>query len=332
MTRALILAPFWPPALDRLRRRLEVDYQSWMDSRRLLSPEDLVTRIVDGGIGILVVEADYVFSEVFEQAPVLKFVGVCRGTVTNVDVEAATRCGVLVVNTPARNAIAVAELTIGLILSLARQIPAAHSLVRSGGWQDPVEAYFSLRGQELAGNTAGIIGLGAIGYEVARRLRAFDMSILACDPYASPERISSLGGQMVGLERLMAASDIISLHCPPLPETEGIINSERLALMKSTAFLVNTSAASLVDETALVQALRERRIAGAAVDVFPSHPVTPGHHLLGLDNVVLTPHIGGATEGTVRRHSLMMAEDIERFLQGQRPHNLVNPAAWRPGG
>lgn len=331
MGKALVLAPFWPGALDRLSRSLEVNYQSWMDSRKLLSSEELVSRITEGGFQVLVVEADYVFDEVFDQAPGLKFVGVCRGTVTGVDVEAATRRGVLVVNTPARNAIAVAELTVGLILSLARQIPAAHSWLKAGRWQDPVEAYFSFRGQELSGGTAGVVGLGAIGYEVARRLHAFDMSILVHDPYLSADRLQSVGGQVATLERLMAGSDVVTLHCPLTPATEGLINAERLALMKPGAFLVNTSAAALVDEAALVAALRQHRIAGAAVDVFPSHPVAPNHLLLGLDNVVLTPHIGGATEGTVRRHSMMMVEDIERFLRGQRPRNLVNPAAWRQG-
>ena len=327
--KALILAPFHPASLSRLRSKIEVVYESWMDTRRLVSPEELVERIESEDLQIVVVEADFVFDEVFEGTEKLRFVGTCRGSPDNVDVEAATEHGILVVNTPARNSIAVAELTLSLMLSLARHVPAAHFTVQSGNWLDPVEPYISLRGTELTGKTVGIVGLGAIGCEVAKRLRAFDMEILACDPYVSPERLASLGARRVELEQLMRDSDFVTIHCPVTPETTGLLNGLLLSLMKPMAYLVNTAGWEIVEEKPLLEALEQKRIAGAAFDVYETHPVSLNSPFLKLDNVVLTPHIGGATDGTVRRQSEMMARDIERFVEGKRPLNLVNPRAWK---
>jgi D-3-phosphoglycerate dehydrogenase len=326
--KALILAPFCPSVLEKLRQRLEVIYESWMDTRRLVPSEELINRIQEQGIEIVVVEADFVFREVFERAHKLKLVGACRGNVTHVDIEAATEHGVLVVNTPARNAIAVAELTVGLMLALVRNIPAAHQMVRSGGWVDPTASYFLLRGTELAGKTIGIIGFGAIGQQAAKRLKAFEASILVYDPYADPEEIKGMGARPLELDKLVEQSDFITLHCPTLPETIGLISAQRIALMKPTAYLVNTASAAIVDREAIAQALREGHIAGAAFDVYETWPVQPDDPLLKLDNVILTPHIGGATDETVVRHSQMMADDIERFSKGQRPKNVLNPQVW----
>jgi D-3-phosphoglycerate dehydrogenase len=326
--KALILAPFCPLVLERLGQSLEVIYESWLETRRLLSPEELIDRIQGQDIEIIVVEADFVFREVFQRAGKLKLVGACRGDVTHVDIEAATEHGVLVINTPARNATAVAELTVGLMLALVRNIPAAHQMVSLGGWVDPMAPYLSLRGTELAGKTIGIVGFGAIGQRVARRLSAFETSILVHDPYVNPERIKETGAKPLELDALMEQSDFITLHCSTVPETVGLISAQRIALMKSTAYLVNTASAYVVDEEAIARALKERRIAGAAFDVYQTWPVQPEDPLLKLDNVVLTPHIGGATEETVVRHSQMIADDIERFLRGQRPKNMLNPQVW----
>ena len=326
--KALILAPFSPPVVERLKQSLEVIYESWTETRRLLAAEELIDRIQSQDIEILVVEADFVFREVFEKATKLKLIGACRGNVTQVDIAAATEHGVLVVNTPARNAIAVAELTVGLMLALVRNIPTAHQMVKSGGWVDPTAAYFSLRGTELTGKTIGIVGFGAIGQQVAKRLSAFDTSILVYDPYIAPEKIKEAGARPVDLDELMQQSDFVTLHCPSIPETVGLISRQRIALMKPTAYLVNTASAAVVDREAMAQALSQGRIAGAAFDVYETWPVEPDHPFLKLDNVVLTPHIGGATNETVERHSVMMAEDIERFVRGQRPKNMLNPEVW----
>lgn len=329
MWRALVLAPFSPAQLERLRQRLEVSYESWLETRRLQDPYDLARRLQQESISILVVESDFVFEDVLEQAPGLRFVGICRAATNHVDVDAATRHGVVVVNTPARNAQAVAEHALGLLLALARRIPAAHQYVAGGRWADPVEPYIAMRGVELCGKTLGIIGLGAIGRRLAAMGLALGMAVLAHDPYvaAPPEDV-----RLVALDELLALSDFVSIHAPLAPETEGLLDARRLGLMKPTAYLVNTSASAIVRQEALVDALRGRRIAGAALDVFESHPLPPGSPLLGLDNVVLTPHIGGATAETVQRHSEMMAEDILRFIRGERPLRLVNPEVWPPHG
>lgn len=323
--RALVLAPFSDHHLDRLRQRLEVAYESWLDTRRLCDPEELGARLRDEGIAILVVESDFVFEEVFERADALRFVGICRNATSQVDVQAATRHCVVVVNTPARNARAVAEHTLGLMLALARRIPAAHQYVAEGRWGNPAEPYISMRGIELAGRTLGIIGLGAIGKSLARMGAALDMQVLAYDPYL---KSAPQGVTLVEIDSLMTQSDFISVHVPLTTETEGLINARRLSLMKPTAYLVNASDASVADLEALVEALRCRSMAGAAFDVFETHPVAPDNPLLGLDNVVFTPHLGGATQETIERHSKMMADDILRFLDGERPQNLVNPEIW----
>ncbi|MFQ6121547.1 MAG: NAD(P)-dependent oxidoreductase [Dehalococcoidales bacterium] len=327
--KALILAPFHPLALKRLKKRVDVIYESWMDTRRLLSPEELIERIQNNNLQIVVVEADFIFDEVFENTNKLRFIGICRASVNNVDLKAATKHGVLVVNTPARNAVSVAELTIGLMLSIARRIPEAHSLVQSGRWLDPVDPYVALRGVELAGKVAGIVGFGAIGSEVAKRLHAFDMNILVYDPYVNPEKIAQVGGRRVGLDELMRKSDFVTIHCSTSPETTGLIGADEIGLMKPNAYLINTAGWEIVDERALHRALKHRRVAGAAFDTYETHPVSPKSLLLTLENVVLTPHIGGATDGTVARYSQMMVEDLERFIDGKQPKNLVNLEVWK---
>jgi len=327
--RVLILAPFAHSVLDRMKQQLDVIHENWMDTKRLLSSQEFVRRIQEQDIPIVVVEADFVQREVFQKAPRLKFLGVCRADVVQVDVAAATEHGILVVNTPARNAVAVAELTVGLMLSLLRRIPAAHDMVSSGKWADPTDAYFHMRGSELWRRTVGIVGFGAIGRQVARRLVAFESMVVAYDPYVGSEEMKELGVAKVELDEIMKQSDIITVHCTTTPETVGLISAHRLSLMKPTAFFVNAASAYVVDESALVQALKERRIAGAAFDVYKNWPVKPDDPILKLENVVLTPHIGGATDESVLRHSQMMAADIERFLRGERPRNLVNPQVWK---
>ena len=327
IVRALILAPFSEDHLSRLRRRLEVDYESWLETRRLTDPEELSARLNRQDIAILVVESDFVFEEVFEEAPHLKFVGVCRNATNHVDVDAATSHGVVVVNTPARNAEAVAEHALGLMLALARRTAAAHRYVTEGRWKNPADPYISMRGIELAGRTLGIIGLGTIGRRLAEMGAALGMNVVAHDPYLD----SATEAKLTTLDDLMVCSDFISVHAPATAETEGLLDERALRLAKRTAYLVSTSDASVIDQRALVSILTEKRIAGAALDVFETHPIAPDSPLLSLDNVVLTPHLGGATEETVQRHSRMMADDILRFLDGQRPNHLVNPEVWDRG-
>ena len=324
--RALILAPFSTGHLKRLRHSLsEVTYESWLDTRRLYDPDELARRIRCENVAILVVEADFVFEEVFQQADGLKLVGVCRSSTDHLDIESATQHHVLVINTPARNAQAVAEHALGLMLALARRICAANEYVKHGLWLNPAEPYTSMRGVELAGRTLGVVGLGATGRRLAEMCSALGMMAAAHDPYVdrAPPDVP-----LTDLADLMSRSDFISVHVPLNSRTEGLLDARLLSLMKPTSYLVNVSEPSVVDQRALVDALKNGRIAGAAFDVFETHPVSPQSPLLALDNVVLTPHLGGATEETIERHSRMIADDVLRFLDGRRPKHLVNPEVW----
>ncbi|MCR4392996.1 MAG: hypothetical protein NUV31_01340 [Dehalococcoidales bacterium] len=326
---ALILAPFESHSLDLLSSRIGVIYRSWTESRQLIEPEELIDYIQNRNAGIVVIEADFIFEEVIESADRLRLIGVCRGSVNNVDIEAATRHGIPVINTPGRNNIAVAELTVGLTLSLVRHIPEAHSLVKSGGWIDPVGPYISLRGTELFGKTIGIIGFGAIGREVTSRMLALGMKVLVYDPYVDGSEIEGRGAKPVSLDELLKEADFISVHCSITDETRGMLNAQRLASLKQGVYFINTAGWEIAEESALLEALKDGRIAGAAFDIFDTHPLSPRSPLLKLPNVILTPHIGGATDNTIARYSQMITRDILRFLDGLKPVNLINPEVWR---
>lgn len=328
MKNALILAPFSDRHLQRLRRSVRVSYESWLDSALLYDPEELARRLRRERIHFLVVEGDFVFEETMEEAPELELIGICRNALNHVDVDAATDRGILVVNAPGRNAVAVAEMTVGLMLALAHRIADADAYVKAGRWDDPIGGYQAFRGTELAGKTAGIVGLGAIGRLVARRLLAMEMRLCAHDPFLEPERIQEIGATPVSLEDLLAQSDYVLVHATANEETMGMIAGPQLAAMKSTAYLVNSSAAGVVDEAALIEALEQGSIAGAALDVFEGHPLPESSRLRLFQNVILTPHIGGATDETVERQSAMIAEDVLLAVQGRRPVRLVNPEAW----
>jgi D-3-phosphoglycerate dehydrogenase len=325
--RALILAPYDECQLERLSTHCDVTYESWTDSRRLYDPNELASRMNNDGVTILVVESDFVFEEAFEQTSSLKFVGICRTATNHIDLGPATRHGVVVVNTPGRNAQAVAEHTLALIFALARRIPEAHQHVYEGHWKSPIEPYVSMRGIELHGRTLGIVGYGNIGRRLSSMATAVGMRVLAYDPYFYfADVIGDV--ELVDLDTLIRRGDFVSLHVPQTPKTQGMVTERHIASMKPTSFFLNLSDPSVVDQAALVSALREHRIAGAALDVYETHPIAPDSPYLGLGNVILTPHIGGATQETIERHSEMMTDDILRFLDSHRPLNLVNPEVW----
>ncbi len=323
--RALILAPFDKRQLERVSARSSVIYESWTDSRRLHSPDDLASRVNAEGVAILIVESDFIFEETLERTPSLRFVGICRAAANHVDLESATRHRVVVVNTPGRNAQAVAEHALALMFALARRILESHRYVSEGRWENPVEPYISMRGIELNRRTLGILGYGKIGQQLSSMATAIGMRVLAYDPYVAD---SDGDVELTNLDSVIQHADFISVHVPHTSETENVVTERHIASMKSTAFFLNLSDPSVVDQDALVAALREHRIAGAALDVFETHPIAPDSPYIGLDNVILTPHIGGATQETIERHSEMMTDDILRFLDGHRPLNLVNPEVW----
>ncbi|MBA7572128.1 Glyoxylate/hydroxypyruvate reductase B [subsurface metagenome] len=232
---------------------------------------------------------------------------------------------------PNRNTVSVAELTIGLILSLARKL---HSIERTlhtenefevNDFSDYIKYYNEFKGFELQGKTVGIVGLGKIGFTVAKLLLPFRVKFLVYDPYVDPARLSAIQGEEVELNTLMAKSDIITVHCPPADETDNMIGEEQIALIQEHALFINTARASVVDEEALLDALKEKKIAGAALDVFSIEPVDQDNEFLELDNVIVTPHIGGDTFDTNHRHAMMMVEGIKQILNKKIPENIKNP-------
>lgn len=329
--KALVLAPMTEEHLVRLKESMPVTYESWADTRQLADPEELAVRLKSEGFSVLAVEADFLPEELFQQAGCLRLVAVCRNSLSHVDVAAATGHGVAVVHTPGRNTQAVAELTIGMMLALARRITSLDACVKEGRWQMPVEPYIEahLQSGELAGKILGILGLGSIGRKVAQLADAFGMRVLAYDPYieASTQECRSVT-LCPTVAELASDADYLSVHVPDIPATKGLLNRAVLSEAKSGCRIINTSSYHAVDEAALVECLETGRVAGAAFDVFPTHPLPPNNPLLPFDNVVLTPHIGGATLETVARQSEMIVQDIERFVQGRKPERLVNPEVW----
>jgi D-3-phosphoglycerate dehydrogenase len=271
---------------------------------------------------ILVVQFAPVSRWLIEAASSLKLIGVLRGGVENIDVAAATARGIAVLNTPGRNARAVAECTIGLILAEVRNIARSHALLVQGKWQRSFPNSDAI--PELCGKTVGLVGYGAVGRLVAGYLHAFGSRILAYDPYF---RGDPAPAEMTDLESLLRQSDVVSIHARLTPESHHLIGRRQLALMKPTAVLVNTARSGLVDEQALIDALRRRQIMGAALDVFDVEPLPADSPLLKLDNVTITPHLASAVFSTIDsflNSPRMMAEHLRRLLMGEGPLPIVN--------
>jgi D-3-phosphoglycerate dehydrogenase len=321
----LILAPFSERQLARLGVRVDTTYESWLDTGVLQDPDELGRRLAAKSVDFLVVEADFVFSEVFESAPGLRWVGVCRNGLNQVDLASATAHGVAVSHARGRNTIAVAELTLGLMLSLARNIPQAHHLVSGGGWRDPALGYRSLRGREIAGSTVGIIGFGQIGREVATKCSALGANVVAYDPFVSSGDMREFGVRSLSLARLAKSSDFVTVHASDSAESRGMLDDGFFQAMRPGSYFINTAASGLVREHALIDALRSGHLGGAALDVFPGHPLPASSALLSVPNLLLTPHIGGATSETIERHSRIMVDEIARLLDGKRLRYCVNP-------
>ena len=238
---------------------------------------------------------------------------------SRIDLAAAREHRVCVTNMPGSNAVAVAELTFGQMIALARHSVEADKAVKQDRWSD----YRRFIGRELAGRTLGIVGMGSIGTRVALRARAFEMVLLVCDPYIPASHVSAIGGGCVGLDELFRESDFVTLHCPLTEETRHMVAQRQLSLMKRSAYLVNLARGGIVDDEALYQLLAEKRIAGAAIDVFETEPPRKEHPMFGLDNVLLTPHIGGSTYEAQSRGEWGAAEEVIRVLQGEQPRNAV---------
>lgn len=326
MTRIFITARFDDKVLHRLQECHQVVFESWLDTKVFPAGDELATKLNNGAFEIYVNEGDRVSAGVVEKLSSTRLICVARAMPSNVDIAAATRAGIVVTNAPGRNAVAVAEYTIGLIINLHRHITFSNRMVMAGDWE--CWRFREVEGIELQGRTAGLVGVGHVGREVARRLKAFDMRLLGYDPYVNTELSTKAGVQLVNLEQLLAESDIVSIHAAVTPETKGLIGARELSLMKPTAYLINTARAVITDERALYEALRDRCIAGAALDVFLDEPVSLSNPLTQLDNVLVTPHLAGATKEVITKHSRIIEQDIGAYLSGRCPPHAVNPEAW----
>ncbi|MBL1087598.1 phosphoglycerate dehydrogenase [Streptomyces actinomycinicus] len=267
---------------------------------------------------VLVRSATRMDAEAIAAGTRLKVIGRAGVGLDNVDVPAATRAGVMVVNAPTANVVSAAELTVGLLLAVARNIPQAGAALREGHWQ---RSRFT--GVELSGKTLGIIGLGRIGTLVAQRMRHFDMRLLAYDPYVQPGHAARTGVHMTGLDELLAESDFLTVHLPRMAETAGLIGFEALQRVKPGVRLVNAARGGIVDEAELYAALKEGRVAGAALDVFAAEPCTDSP-LLELDNVIATPHLGAGTTEAQARAGVAVAQSVRQALAGRCVPEAVN--------
>jgi D-3-phosphoglycerate dehydrogenase len=283
-------------------------------SGKPLASDDLARMLpgIDGYIAGL----DAIDRNALATADRLKVIARYGVGVDAVELGAAVEKGILVTNTPGANSVSVAELAVGLILSLGRNIPAAATATRSGEWP-------RLAGVSLEGKTVGLVGFGSIGQQVARRLGGFDCTLLAYDPITPESRASALGVKLLPLEAVVAQSDFLSLHCPLSDETRHMVNSAFLEAMKPGAFLVNTARGELVDETALLEALDSGKLRGAALDVFSSQPPAKDNPLLSHPRLIATPHMGAHTDGATQAMGWMAMRDCLAVLRGEKPQFRV---------
>jgi D-3-phosphoglycerate dehydrogenase len=321
-----------------------VEQVGMVDKGRVLTEEELISAIK--GKDVLLVEFDPVTEKVLEEAEDLKLIASVRGGAkANIDVEAANKRSIPIVNCPGRNCDTVADFTMGLMLSLSRGIAKAHKQIKDElitdekhyyengfckgdvNWVGDTSekfAYLQYKGPTLANKRLGLLGYGAIAREVAKRALAANMNVVAYDPYVDQNTIEQ-DVELVSMEEVMSSSDFISIHLRVTPETRNMLGRKELEMMKENTYFINTARAAVVDYDVLIELLQENKIKGAAFDVYPEEPLPPGHPLINLDNVVLTPHIGGASLDPYQRSYKMLLEDIERFLDNKEFKRLYNP-------
>jgi D-3-phosphoglycerate dehydrogenase len=319
MRQLLLIFPDTPAAV--------IEYMSrWARVIGPIAPrEDWQTPLRDCAAAIILVQPQFT-GAVMDTAPRLRVIGRPGIGVDNVDLAAATARGICIVNTPDAPTEPVVEKVVAWILMLAHHLRDADRVARVAGWQ----GRNALLGNDLEGKTLGLIGIGRVGSRVAQICASvFKMRVLAYDPHANAERARQFGiGLVARLDALLPVTDFLSVNCPLTPETHGMIGAAQLRAMKPTAYLINSARAQVVDEPALIQALREHWIAGAASDVFPTEPPPPDHPLLQMDNVILAPHVGSFTREGMLRMLMQTAEQVEMVFNGQRPPNLVNAEVW----
>jgi D-3-phosphoglycerate dehydrogenase len=312
--RVLVREPIAPAGIELLRESFDVD----------ADPDGDLASIIGDYDALIVRSATKVTRELIARGTSLKVIGRAGVGVDNVDIEAATQRGVLVVNAPQSTIVSAAEHTIGLLLALARSIPQAHATLSAGRWE---RSRFG--GIELAEKTLGIVGFGRIGQQVARRARGLGMHVVAFDPFVAPDRMRDLGAEHAAdLEQVLAAADFLTLHTALTPESSGLIDADALARAKDGVRIVNVARGELIDEEALVAALDSGKVAGAALDVFATEPYAGP--LLGRENVIVTPHLGASTEEAQDRAGVIVAEQVAAALEGRVATNAVNVPTVAP--
>lgn len=263
-----------------------------------------------------------VSSKVMDAMPNLKMVGVSRAGLENVNVKEATKRGILVFNVEGRNAHAVSDFTVGMMLAEARNIARAHYAIKTGSWRKTFVNSDNV--PELGGRTVGLIGFGYIGRLVAKKLSGFEVNVVVYDPYTSAENITAAGCTKVDLDELLQNSDFVSVHARLTKDNKCMIGERELSLMKPTSYFINTGRAGLVDLNALIKFLEEKKIMGAALDVFTTEPIEEGNGLLKLDNVTLTTHIAGTTTDALTNSPFLLMEDVKKFLTNGNSRFIIN--------
>jgi len=309
--RVLITDDVSEDGLKVLRKEAQVDVKVG------LKPEEIID-IIGGYEALMVRSQTMVTPDIIEAGKKLQVIARAGVGIDNVDVEAATRCGVVVVNAPTGNTVSAAEHAIALLLASARNIPQANKVLKSGVWRRN-----DFMGTELRGKTLGIIGLGNVGSEVAKRALGFEMRLLGNDPLVSEEYASKLQVELVDLTQLLRESDFITLHLPLTAQTRGLFGGKELALCKPSVRIINCARGGLIDEEALVKLINERKIAGAAIDVFEKEPITESI-LFGVDNIIVTPHLGASTTEAQVLAARDAAEQIIDVFKGQPARSAIN--------
>ena len=316
--RILIADPVAPEGIELLRSVGEVDVKTGQQADSLVAS-------IENYDALVVRSETKVTRAIIEAGTRLQVIGRAGVGVDNIDLEAATERGVIVVNAPQGNTIAAAEHTIALLMALARHIPQADASMRGGNWDRKTYV-----GTEVRGKTLGVIGLGPIGSEVARRGLGLDMRVLAHDPYVAEERIRSLGAETADFEGLIATSDFISVHVPMTAATKGMLGSEQFARMKDGVRILNVARGGIVDEAALAAAVQSGKVAGAAIDVYTAEPVVQENPLLGDPRIITTPHLGASTAEAQERVAVDVAEQIVDVLSGRPARYAVNAPMLAP--
>lgn len=335
--KALVTAEVIKEKLETLSDKIEFIYDGYNLDHEVMSPDELIKKLRD--IDILICEYDMITAEALDAATNLKIIICCRGGVKSViDLEAARERGITVCNNAGRNAEAVTDMTMGYILDLTRNISYTNTLIHNKAitsnesskpkeYKDTVwgldknSPFIRFRGKSLNYMTLGIVGFGHAGRLIAKKASAFGMNVIACDPFIKDYKIDNI--RIVNLKKLLKESDIVSLHCTLTPETANMFSHEQFSQMKDGSYFINTARGEIVDEDALMDALEDGKLAGAAIDVTRIEPISSDSRLLKYDNLIITPHIAGSAYDVQATGSRMIVDSLEDWLNGTKPRNCV---------